>query len=109
MRRGIYAVQLAGDRADLWPAGALAWLAYLGWLPLLLVVADPDPADLQPLGVSLYSSSSFPANVVALAAAATGVVILMALVASAAELALQRAAAVVGRPRPAAGPVLRGL
>ena len=35
--------QLAGDRADLWPAGALAWLAFLGWLRFLVVVARPDP------------------------------------------------------------------
>jgi hypothetical protein len=111
LRRGAYAAQLAGDRADLWPAGTLAWLAYLGWLPLLVVVAEPDAADLQPLGVALYSSAAFPANVIALAAALVGGVILLALLAAASELALQRAAAAPAPrgPAPAAGPALSGL
>ena len=58
LRRALYAAQLAGDRADLWPAGALAWLAFLGWLPFMVVVARPDPNDLAFLGVSIYTSGA---------------------------------------------------
>ena len=39
LRRGAIAAQKAADRSDLWPAGALASLAFLGWVPLMLVVA----------------------------------------------------------------------
>ncbi|HEX2142853.1 MAG TPA: hypothetical protein VHK28_11380, partial [Candidatus Limnocylindria bacterium] len=93
LRRGAYAAQLAGDRADLWPAGTLAWLAYLGWAPLLVVVSEPDPRELQSIGVRLVTSSAFPANVIAAAGVLVGVVVLLAILAAAAEVALQRAAA----------------
>jgi hypothetical protein len=94
LRRGAYAAQLAADRADLWPAGALAWLAYLGWIPLPLVVAGPDPNDLAFLGVSLYSSSAFPANVIALAAAVVGGFAILCLAAGVAQVALLGSGAV---------------
>lgn len=97
--RGLAAAQLAGDRSDLWPAGALAWLAYLGWLPLLAVVARPDPNDLAFFGVSVYTSSAFPWNVVALASAAVATFMLLCAIAAAAEVALLRSAA-VDRPHP---------
>ena len=92
LRRGASAAQLAGDRADLWPAGALAWLAYLGWLPLILVVAEPDPNGLAAFGVSIYTSSAFPGNVIALAMAVVAGFALLCLLAAMGELALQRAA-----------------
>jgi hypothetical protein len=92
LRRGASAAQLAGDRADLWPAGALAWLAYLGWLPLILVVAEPDPNGLAALGVSIYTSSAFPGNVVALAVAVVAGFAVLCLLAAMGELALQRTA-----------------
>jgi hypothetical protein len=82
---------MAGERSELWPSGALAWTAYLGWLPLVLAVAPPDVADVAGLAVQLYSSGSYPANVVALAAMTVGVVMLMALLAVAAEVAVTRA------------------
>jgi hypothetical protein len=93
LRRGAAAARLAGDRADLWPAGALAWLAYLGWLPLVLVVAEPDPNGLAAIGVSIYTSSAFPGNVVALAVAVVAGFAVLCLLAAVGELALQRAAA----------------
>lgn len=91
LRRGAAAATLAGERADLWPAGTLAWSASLGWLPLLLAVAPPDVDDVAGLAVSLYSSGSYPANVVALAVAAVSGFMLLAMLAAAAEVAIVRA------------------
>jgi hypothetical protein len=96
-RRAVAAAQLAGDRSDLWPAGALAWLAYAGWLPLLLVLADPDPNGLAFLGASIYSSGAFPLNVLALSAAAVILITGLCAVAATAEAALQRDAAIAER------------
>lgn len=106
LRRGAAAARLAGDRSDLWPAGALAWLAYLGWLPLLAVLAEPDPNDLAFLGVSIYTSSAFPLNVVGLAVAAVAVFVLLCVVAAAAEVALLRNAAVGETDRTPIGPAV---
>jgi hypothetical protein len=92
LRRAAYAAQLASDRADLWPAGALAALVFAGWLPLLLVVAPLDPQDLAFVGNSLVSSSAYPANVVALSVAVVAAVMLACLLAAMAEAALQRMA-----------------
>jgi hypothetical protein len=102
LHRGVHAAQVAADRADLWPAGALAWLSYLGWVPLLVVVAGPDPNDLSFIGVSLYASSAFPANVIALAAAAVGGFAILCLVAGVAEMALLQRAAPAAEPSPLA-------
>ncbi len=90
LRRGAAAAAIASERSDLWPAGALAWLAYAGWLPLLLAVAPPEVGDVADLAVSLYSSGSYPANVVALAAAAVGGLLLLAYLAVAGEAAVAR-------------------
>ena len=56
------ALRIGADRADLWPAGTLAWLAYVGWLPLLLVIAPVDADAIEAFGVSVYLSQSFPLN-----------------------------------------------
>ena len=93
LRRALYAAQLAGDRADLWPAGALAWLAFLGWIPFLVVVARPDPDDLAFIGVSIYTSGAFPLNLFALAAAVVALIGLLCLVSATAQVALLRSAA----------------
>ena len=90
LRRGAEAAQLAGDRSDLWPAGSLAWLAYLGWLPLVIVLARPNPNDLAFLGVSLYTSSTFPFNVAALGVSAVALFAVLCLVAATAEVSLLR-------------------
>jgi hypothetical protein len=92
LRHGASAAQIAGDRADLWPAGALAWLAYVGWLPLILVVARPDPNGLAAFGIAIYTSSAFPANVIALAAAAVAAFAVLNLLAAMGEVSLQRGA-----------------
>lgn len=100
----MYAAQLAGERADLWPAGALAWLAFLGWIPFLVVVARPDPDDLAFIGVSIYTSGAFPANLLAMAAGAVLLVALLCLLAATAQVALLRNA---GAPDPARPPFRR--
>jgi hypothetical protein len=84
------ALALAGDRADLWPAGTLAWLAYLGWLPLVVALAPPTVDGVQRLGVDLYSSSTFPWNVVAMAAGWVLAFGMLCLLAAASEVALRR-------------------
>lgn len=91
LRRGAAAAALIGERSDLWPAGALAAMAYLGWLPLLLAVAPPRVPDLVDLGRRLITSGSYPANVVALAVALTAGFLLLCLIAALAEVALRRA------------------
>jgi hypothetical protein len=91
--RGAFAARLAGDRADLWPAGALGALVYLGWLPFLLVVAPPNPGDLALLAAALRGSSAFPANLIALGVAAVAGVVLLCVMAAIAEVVLLRTAA----------------
>jgi hypothetical protein len=86
------ALRIGADRADLWPAGALAWLAYLGWLPLILVVAPPDGDALEAFGVSLYLSQSFPLNVAMLVAAMVVGFSALCLLVAAAEVGLQELA-----------------
>jgi hypothetical protein len=93
LSHGARAARLASDRADLWPAGALGALVYLGWLPLLLVVAPPDVGDLPLFGAALRASSAFPANVIALGLAVVSGIVLLCLLAAMAEAALLRAAA----------------
>lgn len=104
LRRGAHAAQLAFDRSDLWPAGALAWLAFAGWIPLLLVVARPDPDDLAFVGVSIYSSSAFPANAIALGFAVVAAFAALCGVAGMAEAALLRTATALA---PARAPIAR--
>ena len=103
LRRGAAAAAIASDRADLWPAGVLASLAYLGWLPLLLAIAPPQVGDVADLAVTLYSSGSYPANVVALAAAAVGAFLLLAFLAALGEAAVARAIRPPGTDAPGAG------
>ncbi|HSM38532.1 MAG TPA: hypothetical protein VK838_04300 [Candidatus Limnocylindrales bacterium] len=88
LRRGAAAASLAGNRGDLWPPGTLAWLVYLGWLPILLVVAPPSGDDLEYIGVSLITSGSYPANVIALSVAAVAGFLLLCLLAAVGETAL---------------------
>jgi hypothetical protein len=111
LHRGAAAAQHAADRSDLWPAGALASLAFLGWLPLLLVVARLDVGDLTFLASSLRASSAFPANIVALGVALVAGVVLLCLVAAAAEATLIRAASASepGLPPPFSHAALAGL
>lgn len=91
LRRAAAAAATVSERPDLWTAGALASLAYVGWLPLLLAIAPPTPGDVADLAVTLYSSGSFPANVIALSVAGVAGFVLLCLLAAAAEVSLVRA------------------
>lgn len=86
------ALALAAERADLWPAGTLAWLGFLGWLPLVVAFAPPSADGVERFGVSLYLSSAFPWNVVALAAASVVAFAVLCLLAGACDVALDRQA-----------------
>lgn len=92
LARAASALKIGADRADLWPAGALAWLAYLGWLPLILVVAPPDADAIEAFGVSTYLSQGFPLNAVTLAAAVVLGFAALCLLSAAAEVGLQELA-----------------
>jgi hypothetical protein len=98
LRRGAAAASIASQRPDLWPAAALAWLAYVGWLPFLLAVAPPQPDEVASLAIRMYTSSAYPANVVALAVAVVGGFMLLCLVAAVGETAVTRALRAPGDP-----------
>ena len=88
---------VAERRADLWLSGALAWLVYLGWVPLVVTLVPlPDAGDLAFLAARLVPTGGFPVGVAALAAGITGVAVLSLAAAAAAEVAIQRALAVDG-------------
>ncbi|HEX6139877.1 MAG TPA: hypothetical protein VF013_05345 [Candidatus Limnocylindria bacterium] len=105
--RGLEAARLGGDRADLWPAGALASLAFFGWWVLLLVVAPPSPGDLAFFAVSVVTSSMFPLNVALLGVAAVSGFATLCLLAALAEAALVRLAR-PGDHTPLSGGTLTG-
>ena len=76
MMRAALAARLAANRADLWIPGAVSALAFLAWLPLLVVVAgSPRTSDVAFLGAGLFSSSAYPWNVLLLASTATLLVV----------------------------------
>lgn len=88
LRRGAAAASLASERGDLWPPAMLASFVYVGWLPLLLVVAPPSGSDLEYFGVSLITSGAYPANVIALSTAAVAGFVLLVILAAFSEVAL---------------------
>lgn len=92
LRNGVAAARLAGDRSDLWPAGALGALGYVAWLPLVLAVtAIPRASDLAFIGAGLFSSELFPLNVLLLATLAAVGILIGCLLAAFAEATLLRA------------------
>jgi hypothetical protein len=103
--RGARGARLAGDRADLWPAGTLGALVYLGWLPFLLVVAPPNPGDVALLAAALRGSSAFPANLIALGVAAVAGVVLLCLLAAIAAAVLVALTVILVSVLPAAAAV----
>lgn len=89
---GVAAAQMAGERGDLWLPGALAALGYLAWLPLLVTVAGiPSQSDLAFLGAGIFSSGSFPLNLIVLAVLVVLVLLGACLVAAFGEAAILRA------------------
>ena len=94
LSRGASAARAASERSDLWLPGALGWIVYIGWLPLLVAVSPaPQADDLAYLGVRLVAASAFPWNVVALVAALVGLALLLSLLVGVSEVALQAPAA----------------
>jgi hypothetical protein len=88
----VAAARVATERPELWLPGALAWLATLGWLPLLLAVARlPDQADLTFFGAGLASSGAWPWNAVALGAGAVSSVLAAFTLVAIGEAGVQRA------------------
>jgi hypothetical protein len=101
LRHAATAARVAGERSDLWPAGALGSLAFLGWLPLLLTVARVDVGGLDLLASDLRKSSAYPANVVALGVTLVAGAMLLCLLAAMAEAALAGFASPRQRSHPA--------
>jgi hypothetical protein len=87
----VAAARLAGDRGDLWPAGALGALGYVAWLPLVLAVSSvPRASDLAFMGAGLFSSELFPLNLLLLATLAALGILIGCLLAALAEATLLR-------------------
>ena len=85
------AARLAGDRSDLWIAGALGALGYVAWLPLVLAVGSvPRASDLAFTGAGLFSSELFPLNLLLLATLAALGILVGCLLAALAEATLLR-------------------
>lgn len=81
--------RLAASRPELWLAGALAWIASVGWIPLLVAVGrPPSVAELTFLGARLVGSGSWPWNAAFLAATVVALVLLGFLLAAVANAAL---------------------
>ena len=99
LHHGRASASLAADSAHLWPAGALAELVSLGWVPFALTVMPlPTTGDLAFVGVAVALADSFPLNVVAIAAVLLGGLLLLRLVAAFAEATVLPA--LVGRATP---------
>ena len=57
--------RIVAERPDLWLAGALAWVASVGWIPLIVAVArPPSDAELTFLGARFVTSGAWPLNAV---------------------------------------------
>jgi hypothetical protein len=69
LRHASIASRVVADHAELWLPAVLAWVAFLGWLPLVLAVArTPDEGDLTVFGAALVTSGDWPVNAVRLGA-----------------------------------------
>jgi hypothetical protein len=90
-RSSALAARIAGERSDLWIPGALASVAFLGWLPFVgAVVPLPNAADLAFFGADLYTSSRWPVNAVQLVAGTLLVLTAASLLVALGEAALLR-------------------
>jgi hypothetical protein len=98
LRRAAGAWRLVADRPGLWIPGAVGSLAYIAWLPLVLVVASvPRVSDLTFLGADLYTSPLYPLNVLLLALLLALLVTMACALAAVGEAALLRE---LGNARP---------
>ena len=81
MSRWIASARRAADDVSghptLWLPGSLAWIATVGWLVLLLGVAQPpSTAALTFVGAGFYTSGAWPFNAIAVVAGGIGVLAL---------------------------------
>ncbi len=68
--------QLVSERPALWLPGALAWIVSVGWIPLLVAVAQPpSQAEMTFLGARIVTSGSWPWNALLIVALVTAVVL----------------------------------
>jgi hypothetical protein len=75
-RAAVASAEQVAVRPDLWPPGALAWVASAGWIPFVIAVArPPSDAELTHLGADLVASGAWPWNVVLLGSAAVIVIV----------------------------------
>jgi hypothetical protein len=92
MRRWLDANAAAAARAAddpwLWLPGALAWIATIGWIPLLVVVWTPSVSGLTYFGSGFFSSGAWPWNAVAVAIALAALAAIAFLLAAIGEAAL---------------------
>ena len=80
LSRAGLAARVSADHGELWLPAALAWVAFLGWLPFVVAVARvPDEGDLTVFGAAIATSGDWPLNAVRLGAG----LVLLALVATA--------------------------
>jgi hypothetical protein len=87
----LVAAALASERITLWLPGALAAIAFLGWLPFVLAIVNlPTVGDLGYFGSSLGISPNYPWNVVVLALAGGLAIVAVSIVVATGEAALQR-------------------
>lgn len=92
LRMGGSAAAVAARRGDLWPAGALAEIVTLAWVPLALaVVSIPSLSVLTFAGVEFATAASLPVRIGALASIALGLLLLARLIAAFGEAAVLRA------------------
>jgi hypothetical protein len=80
MRRWLSSASASARLVSEWPAlwlpGALAWVASVGWIPLLVAVArPPSQAELTFLGARIVTSGAWPWNAVVIVALVATVVL----------------------------------
>ena len=91
LARAAASARLVSDRPELWIPGALAALAFAGWLPLVLAVVPlPDVAGMTFFGAGLASSGSYPWNVLLLSTSILFGILTLCLLVAVGEAALQR-------------------
>ena len=93
MRRWLEAAtasaQFVSERPALWLPGALAWVASVGWIPLLVAVArPPSDAELTFLGARIVTSGAWPWNAALIGVLATTVVVVAFAVVAVANAAI---------------------
>ncbi len=97
LNASVQAASHVADRSPLWISGALAWMVTVGWLALVLGVAQPPTvAELTFFGAGVFTSGAWPWNGIAIGVVGlllVGIAIALASVAEAVLLHGRRAGA----------------